>query len=259
MKGPGKTNYVAKALDEILAGKQGEHLRDQTPTAAPSSTAAERTTPECVIIRAGPGMFRGPRLYELRTRRPSIALVRRITCPTSRDFRYGVRPAAGGDRFGLIIFLHELGTFLPPTMASACSPRHRLRPGGFLPQGDGLSGAASRVCAQRLMGRLRATMIEGTPGQFPRDFAHRVPFQLAPLRRVRQDARSGGPEPRRRERCARQLPARVPWKRMVVICAGVVMNLITAALLFIVVFRVEPQDRGAGGGVARKAGGSPLR
>ncbi|MBS0191240.1 MAG: site-2 protease family protein [Phycisphaerales bacterium] len=145
--------------------------------------------------------------------------------------------------FGLIIFLHELGHFVAARWAGIRVLAFAI---GFGPaafsyrKGMGFRrGSSEPEYAQRLMAQAAGvTTIEGTQANSheisPTEYRFNwLPFggyvKMLGQEDLNPDAVSDAPDSY--QRC-------VPWKRMVVICAGVVMNLITAALLFIVVFRV---------------------
>ncbi len=151
--------------------------------------------------------------------------------------------------FGLIIFVHELGHFLAAKWARIRVLAFAI---GFGPaalsyrKGMGLRRGSSEGA---YLDRLRAE----TEGIVPSDVAAISPTEYRlnwlPLggyvKMLGQDdmdpgAVSGAPD---------SYQNAAVWKRMVVISAGVVMNLITAALVFITVFmiglRVEPAVIGA--------------
>jgi regulator of sigma E protease len=158
--------------------------------------------------------------------------------------------------FGLIIFVHELGHFLAARWAGIRVLAFAL---GFGPaafsyrKGIGLRRGSSE---QEYLDRLRAV---GTPAAgetggalgalavSPTEYRlNWLPFggyvKMLGQEDLNPDAVSEAPDSF--QRCA-------PWKKMIVISAGVVMNIITAVLLFIVVFRVGlPTEPPVIGGVA---------
>ncbi|MGH7243904.1 MAG: site-2 protease family protein [Phycisphaerales bacterium] len=158
--------------------------------------------------------------------------------------------------FGLIIFVHELGHFLAARWAGIRVLAFAL---GFGPaalsyrKGIGIRKGSSE---QEYLDRLRAV---GTPESAasggaigalaisPTEYRlNWLPFggyvKMLGQEDLNPDALSDAPDSF--QRCA-------PWKKMIVISAGVVMNIITAVLLFIVVFRVGlPTEPPVIGGVA---------
>ena len=158
--------------------------------------------------------------------------------------------------FGLIIFVHELGHFVAARWAGIRVLAFAL---GFGPaafsyrKGLGLRKGSSE---QEYLDRLRAV---GTPEAnatggavsaltiSPTEYRlNWLPFggyvKMLGQEDLNPEAVSEAPDSF--QRCA-------PWKKMIVISAGVVMNIITAILLFIVVFRVGlPTEPPIIGGVA---------
>jgi len=158
--------------------------------------------------------------------------------------------------FGLIIFVHELGHFLAARWAGIRVLAFAL---GFGPaalsyrKGLGLRKGSSE---QEYLDRLRAvgTPAAGSTGGAlgalaisPTEYRlNWLPFggyvKMLGQEDLNPDAVSDAPDSF--QRCA-------PWKKMIVISAGVTMNIITAVLLFIVVFRVGlPTEPPVIGGVA---------
>ncbi|MBL8876020.1 MAG: site-2 protease family protein [Phycisphaerae bacterium] len=158
--------------------------------------------------------------------------------------------------FGLIIFVHELGHFVAARWAGIRVLAFAL---GFGPaafsyrKGLGFRRGSSE---QEYLDRLRAV---GTPEGVsaggavgalaisPTEYRlNWLPFggyvKMLGQEDLNPDAVSEAPDSY--QRC-------VPWKKMIVISAGVVMNIITAIILFIIVFRVGlPTEPPVIGGVA---------
>lgn len=157
--------------------------------------------------------------------------------------------------FGLIIFVHELGHFLAARWAGIRVLAFAL---GFGPaafsyrKGIGLRRGSSE---QEYLDRLRAvgTAPETTGGAIgalaisPTEYRlNWLPFggyvKMLGQEDLNPDAVSEAPDSY--QRC-------VPWKKMIVISAGVIMNIITAIILFIIVFRAGlPTEPPVIGGVA---------
>jgi len=158
--------------------------------------------------------------------------------------------------FGLIIFVHELGHFLAARWAGIRVLAFAL---GFGPaafsyrKGIGLRrGSSEAEYFDRLSAQAAsATTVEGAKATHhsisPTEYRlNWLPFggyvKMLGQEDLNPDAVSDAPDSF--QRCA-------PWKRLIVISAGVVMNIITAVLLFIVVFRVGlPTEPPVIGGVA---------
>lgn len=151
--------------------------------------------------------------------------------------------------FGLIIFVHELGHFVAARWAGIRVLAFAL---GFGPaafsyrKGLGLRRGSSEVeYAQRMRARaIGVTTAEGMSGDALAISSTEYRLNWLPFggyvkmlgqEDLNPDAVSEAPDSY--QRC-------VPWKKMIVICAGVVMNMITAAILFMIVFsaglRTEP-------------------
>lgn len=157
--------------------------------------------------------------------------------------------------FGLIIFVHELGHFLAARWAGIRVLAFAL---GFGPaaisyrKGLGVRRGSSE---QEYLDRLRAvtTAPESVGGAIgalaisPTEYRlNWLPFggyvKMLGQEDLNPDAVSEAPDSF--QRC-------VPWKKMIVISAGVAMNIVTAVLLFIIVFRVGlPTEPPVVGGVA---------
>lgn len=158
--------------------------------------------------------------------------------------------------FGLIIFVHELGHFLAARWAGIRVLAFAL---GFGPaafsfrKGLGFRRGSSE---QEYVDRLRAiaagaTTVEGKSETYheisPTEYRiNWLPFggyvKMLGQEDLNPDAVSDAPDSF--QRC-------VPWKKMIVISAGVAVNIVTAALLFIVVFRFGlPTEPPVIGGVA---------
>lgn len=145
--------------------------------------------------------------------------------------------------FGLIIFVHELGHFIAARWAGIRVLAFAL---GFGPaafsyrKGLGLRRGSSE---QEYVDRLRAAgMADGacaggaigalaiSPTEYRLNW---LPFggyvKMLGQEDLNPDAVSEAPDSY--QRC-------VPWKKLIVISAGVIMNILTAIILFIIVFRV---------------------
>lgn len=158
--------------------------------------------------------------------------------------------------FGLIIFVHELGHFLAARWAGIRVLAFAL---GFGPaavsyrKGLGFRrGSSEGEYFDRLSAQAAgATTVEGAKASHhsisPTEYRlNWLPFggyvKMLGQEDLNPNAVSDAPDSF--QRCA-------PWKRLIVISAGVVMNIITAVLLFIVVFRVGlPTEPPVIGGVA---------
>ncbi|MBL8761151.1 MAG: site-2 protease family protein [Phycisphaerae bacterium] len=143
--------------------------------------------------------------------------------------------------FGLIIFLHELGHFLAARWAGIRVMAFAI---GFGPamfswrKGLGLRAGSSE---NEAVNRFRA----GERGISPTEYRlNWLPFGGYVKMLGQDDA-----DPTARSDAPDSYQSCVPWKRMVVISAGVVANLITAAVLFVIVFsaglKTEPAKIGA--------------
>ncbi|MBX3389033.1 MAG: site-2 protease family protein [Phycisphaeraceae bacterium] len=158
--------------------------------------------------------------------------------------------------FGLIIFVHELGHFLAARWAGIRVLAFAL---GFGPaavsyrKGLGFRRGSSE---QEYTDRLRAIAAGSTTVEGNRSTHHTIspteyrlnwlPFggyvKMLGQEDLNPDAVSEAPDSF--QRC-------VPWKKMIVISAGVALNILTAVLLFIIVFRVGlPTEPPIIGGVA---------
>lgn len=158
--------------------------------------------------------------------------------------------------FGLIIFVHELGHFLAARWAGIRVLAFAL---GFGPaafsfrKGLGFRRGSSE---REYLDRLRAVAAGATTVEGSRTTHHEIspteyrlnwlPFggyvKMLGQEDLNPDAVSDAPDSF--QRC-------VPWKKMIVISAGVALNIVTAALLFIIVFRVGlPTEPPVIGGVA---------
>jgi regulator of sigma E protease len=135
--------------------------------------------------------------------------------------------------FGLIIFVHELGHFLAARWAGIRVLAFAI---GFGPatvsfrKGLGLRRGSSE---REYLSRLKADASTATalsPTEYRLNY---LPFggYVKMLGQDDMDATSRSAEADSYQSCP-------PWKRLVVISAGVVMNLITAAMLFVLVFMV---------------------
>lgn len=143
--------------------------------------------------------------------------------------------------FGLIIFLHELGHFVAARWAGIRVLAFAI---GFGPamfswrKGLGLRAGSSEVEAVH---RFRAGERSISPTEYRLNW---LPFGGYVKMLGQDDA-----DPTARSDAPDSFQSCLPWKRMVVISAGVVANLITAALLFVIVFtvglRTEPAKVGA--------------
>ncbi|MBS0187642.1 MAG: site-2 protease family protein [Planctomycetes bacterium] len=157
--------------------------------------------------------------------------------------------------FGLIIFVHELGHFVAARWAGIRVLAFAI---GFGPaafsfrKGMGLRrGSSETEYAQRLMAQAAgiAPAAGATPAHAISPTEYRfnwLPFggyvKMLGQEDLNPQAVSAAPDSY--QNC-------VPWKKMIVISAGVVMNIITAVLLFIVVFRAGlPTEPPMVGGVA---------
>lgn len=140
--------------------------------------------------------------------------------------------------FGLIIFVHELGHFVAARWAGIRVLAFAL---GFGPAAvsyrKGL-GFRSGSSEGEYLRRLAAARIDPAQGRVeeisPTEYRLNVlPFggyvKMLGQEDLNPDAVSSAPD---------SYQSCVPWKRMVVISAGVVMNVITAALIFMLVFKV---------------------
>lgn len=141
--------------------------------------------------------------------------------------------------FGLIIFVHELGHFVAARWAGIRVLAFAL---GFGPaafsyrKGLGLRRGSSELeYAQRMQARAMGVqtgqggdVLAISPTEYRLNW---LPFggyvKMLGQEDLNPDAVSEAPDSY--QRC-------VPWKKMIVICAGVVMNMITAAILFMIVF-----------------------
>jgi len=156
--------------------------------------------------------------------------------------------------FGLIVFIHELGHFIAARWAGIRVLAFAI---GFGPsilsyrKGLGLRRGSSE---SEYLGLLHADAAATATGEGRRTTHHRVSpteyrLNILPLggyvkmlgqEDLNPEATSASPDSYQNCR---------PWKRMVVISAGVVMNMLTAAALFIVVFmvglRLEPAKVGS--------------
>lgn len=145
--------------------------------------------------------------------------------------------------FGLIIFVHELGHFVAARWAGIRVLAFAL---GFGPaaisyrKGLGFRAGSSEEEYLRRVNAVAAgvTTVEGNRGGVeeisPTEYRLNVlPFggyvKMLGQEDLNPEATSFAPDSY--QNC-------VPWKRMVVISAGVVMNIITAALIFMLVFKV---------------------
>ncbi|MFO0831075.1 MAG: site-2 protease family protein [Phycisphaerales bacterium] len=140
--------------------------------------------------------------------------------------------------FGLIIFVHELGHFLAARWAGIRVLAFAI---GFGPailsyrKGMGLRRGSSE---REYFATMKPAAAGSGAGEVsPTEYRlNSLPFG-GYVKMLGQDdmdatARSGDPD---------SYQSCVPWKRLVVISAGVIMNLITAAILFVVVFMVGRQ------------------
>jgi len=144
--------------------------------------------------------------------------------------------------FGLIVFVHELGHFLAARWAGIRVLAFAV---GFGPallsfrKGMGLRRGSSEAAYRHLLATTEA------PGLSPTEYRLNIlPFggyvKMLGQEDLDPSARSPAPDSYQSVR---------PWKRMIVISAGVVMNLVTSAILFVAVFtiglEVEPPIVGA--------------
>jgi regulator of sigma E protease len=156
--------------------------------------------------------------------------------------------------FGLIVFIHELGHFIAARWAGIRVLAFAV---GFGPalvsfrKGLGIRRGSSEAEYQRLLHRdagatptlegLRATRDVVSPTEYR---LNALPFggYVKMLGQDDLDPAAVSAASDSYQRCK-------PWKRMVVISAGVIMNVITAVVLFIVVFmiglKVEPAKVGS--------------
>lgn len=144
--------------------------------------------------------------------------------------------------FGLIIFVHELGHFLAARWAGIRVLAFAVGLGPALVsfrKGLGFKAGSSEP------EYLRRLEQDGAEGVSPTEYRlNYLPFGGYVKMLGQEDGNPGAVSdaPDSYQVCK-------PWKRMVVISAGVVMNLITAAVLFVVVFmvglRAEPLKVGA--------------
>ncbi|MCC6227912.1 MAG: site-2 protease family protein [Phycisphaerales bacterium] len=143
--------------------------------------------------------------------------------------------------FGLIIFLHELGHFLAARWAGIRVLAFAI---GFGPalfswrKGIGLRAGSSEGEA---VNRFRGGERNISPTEYRLNW---LPFGGYVKMLGQDDA-----DPTARSDAPDSYQSCVPWKRMVVISAGVIANLITAAILFVIVFsaglKTEPAKIGA--------------
>ena len=143
--------------------------------------------------------------------------------------------------FGLIIFLHELGHFVAARWAGIRVLAFAI---GFGPalfswrKGIGLRAGSSEAEA---VNRFRAGERSISPTEYRLNW---LPFGGYVKMLGQDDA-----DPTARSDAPDSYQCCVPWKRMIVISAGVVANLITAAILFVIVFsaglKTEPAKIGA--------------
>ncbi|MCC6969937.1 MAG: site-2 protease family protein [Phycisphaerales bacterium] len=143
--------------------------------------------------------------------------------------------------FGLIIFLHELGHFVAARWAGIRVLAFAI---GFGPamfswrKGIGLRAGSSETEA---LNRFRAGERTISPTEYRLNW---LPFGGYVKMLGQDDA-----DPTARSDAPDSYQSCVPWKRMIVISAGVVANLITAAILFVIVFsaglKTEPAKIGA--------------
>ena len=131
--------------------------------------------------------------------------------------------------FSLIIFLHELGHFVAARWAGIRVLAFAM---GFGPalvswrQGLGLrAGSTDREYAERLKAGTAA-------GISPTEYR----WNALPLGGYVKMLGQDDSDPGARSDAPDSFQSCVPWKRLIVISAGVVMNVITAAVLFVIVF-----------------------
>lgn len=131
--------------------------------------------------------------------------------------------------FSLIIFLHELGHFVAARWAGIRVLAFAM---GFGPaivswrQGLGFrAGTSDREYAERLKAGTAA-------GLSPTEYR----WNALPLGGYVKMLGQDDSDPSARSDAPDSFQSCVPWKRLIVISAGVVMNVITAAVLFVIVF-----------------------
>ncbi len=131
--------------------------------------------------------------------------------------------------FSLIIFLHELGHFVAARWAGIRVLAFAM---GFGPamfsfrQGLGMRGGSSE---SEYIGRLKAGNAAGIS---PTEYR----WNALPLGGYVKMLGQDDADPSAKSDAPDSFQMCVPWKRLVVISAGVVMNMITAAVLFVIVF-----------------------
>jgi len=143
--------------------------------------------------------------------------------------------------FSLIIFLHELGHYVAARWAGVRVLAFAM---GFGPalasyrRGIGFQwGSSEREIAAPSEGKIR-------PGVSPTEYR----WNLLPLGGYVKMLGQDDADPSARSEARDSFQSCPPWKRLIIICAGVVMNIITAAVLFVVVFlsglKTEPPHIG---------------
>lgn len=158
--------------------------------------------------------------------------------------------------FGLVILVHELGHFLAARWAGIRVHAFAI---GFGPavvswrRGMGLRRGSSEPA---YLERLRREGVADAPGVSQTEYR----LNWLPLGGyVRMLGQEDG-HPDRTSGAPDSYTAKPVWKRMVVVCAGVVMNVLLAAALFVVVFMVGKPTPApvigavAAGGPAERAG-----
>lgn len=141
--------------------------------------------------------------------------------------------------FSFIVFVHELGHFLAARWAGIRVLAFAIGFGGALVsyrKGLGLRlGSSEREYRRRLAdrgGRVDGPIPEGMGGLSPTEYRiNWLPLggYVKMLGQEDDDPSARSDAPDAYQRCK-------PWKRMIVISAGVVMNVILAAVLFVIVF-----------------------